>query len=146
MIRHEAVALWSDARGEVARDSVVASPRLVHLVIYALALVAAAAALLGIPYGPNLLAALAISALVGACEFVICDIGMPGLSGWEVAERLHERDPACPIIMYTGYGDLAGSERADQVGAVAVVAKADAEEGLLRVLRTILDPAPARRL
>jgi CheY-like chemotaxis protein len=70
----------------------------------------------------------------GSYDFVICDIGMPGLSGWDVASRIRQIDPDCWIVMFTGYGSLTGMDRVKEVGAVAVVTKPDAEEELLRVL------------
>src|SRR4051812_19841493 len=37
---------------------------------------------------------------------IFCDIGLPGLDGYEVADELHRRDviPAAFLIAVTGYG------------------------------------------
>jgi signal transduction histidine kinase/CheY-like chemotaxis protein len=45
-------------------------------------------------------------ALVAAhpVDLVITDLGMPGMTGWEVAERLKAADPRRPVILLTGWG------------------------------------------
>ncbi len=72
----------------------------------------------------------------GSYDFVICDIGTPGLYGWDVASRLRRIDPRCRMVVSTGYDSLAGVDRAKTVGAVAVISKPDAEEALLRALNS----------
>ncbi len=36
-------------------------------------------------------------------DLVLCDVGMPGMSGWQVAEALHELAPSLPVYMITGW-------------------------------------------
>ena len=78
--------------------------------------------------------------MAGSFDFVVCDIGMPGMSGWEVAARLRKIDSDCPIVMFTGYGDLASGEKAAEVGAAAVVSKASGESEILQTLASLLIP------
>ena len=40
----------------------------------------------------------------GAFDLVITDLGMPEMSGWELADRLHSLDEALPIVLLTGWG------------------------------------------
>jgi PAS domain S-box-containing protein len=40
----------------------------------------------------------------GSCDLVITNVGMPEMSGWDVAERLRARDPDVPVIFITGWG------------------------------------------
>jgi CheY-like chemotaxis protein len=40
----------------------------------------------------------------GGFDVVMTNIGMPGMNGWELAERLRERDPHVPLIFITGWG------------------------------------------
>ena len=35
----------------------------------------------------------------------VTDLGMPGLSGWEVARRIHAVHPEIPVALITGWGD-----------------------------------------
>jgi CheY-like chemotaxis protein len=52
-------------------------------------------------------------------DVVITDLGMPGMTGWDVAERLKAADPARPVILLTGWGQDApaapGEARVDRV-------------------------------
>lgn len=49
---------------------------------------------------------------------ILCDIGLPGISGYEVARRLrNERDfAALPIVAMTGYSQYADRQEALQAG------------------------------
>jgi len=51
-------------------------------------------------------------------EVVILDIGMPGLSGHEVARRIreHRSEPAVTLIALTGWGQKADKDRAAASG------------------------------
>jgi signal transduction histidine kinase/ActR/RegA family two-component response regulator len=40
----------------------------------------------------------------GEFDIVLTDLGMPGMSGWEVAAAIKRRDPAIPVVMVTGWG------------------------------------------
>ena len=42
-------------------------------------------------------------------DLLITDLGMPGMSGWEVIQRIRERDSRLPIVVLTGWG-LKGEE------------------------------------
>lgn len=39
------------------------------------------------------------------CDLLLCDIGMPEMSGWQVAQEARLKWPAVPIYMITGWGD-----------------------------------------
>ncbi len=56
----------------------------------------------------------------GAFDLVVTDLGMPGMSGWEVARSIKNTDPAVGVIMLTGWGDqlppdLVQSSQVDRV-------------------------------
>ncbi len=51
----------------------------------------------------------------GGC--IVLDIGMPGLSGVQLQERLNERGHALPIIFLTGQADIATSVKTIKAGA-----------------------------
>jgi CheY-like chemotaxis protein len=40
----------------------------------------------------------------GGFDLVLTNIGMPGMNGWELAERLRQRDQHVPLIFITGWG------------------------------------------
>jgi PAS domain S-box-containing protein len=40
----------------------------------------------------------------GGFDLVMTNIGMAGMSGWELAERLRARDPQVPLVFITGWG------------------------------------------
>ncbi len=49
-------------------------------------------------------------------EIVLLDIGLPGLDGYEVAQRLRARDDCPRLIAITGYGQPQDRERALHAG------------------------------
>jgi CheY-like chemotaxis protein len=41
-------------------------------------------------------------------DLLLCDVGMPGMSGWEVAREARMRQPGLPIYMVTGWASEFG--------------------------------------
>ncbi|HYJ88582.1 MAG TPA: ATP-binding protein [Pyrinomonadaceae bacterium] len=41
---------------------------------------------------------------------IFTDVGMPGMSGWELAQVIRQRDGAIPIAVITGWGEAVGSD------------------------------------
>jgi CheY-like chemotaxis protein len=60
------------------------------------------------------------SAIVEARNFqpdvVLCDIGLPGMDGYAVAECLHKEQPGIRLIAVTGYGQSEDLQRTVQAG------------------------------
>lgn len=54
---------------------------------------------------------------------VVTDLRMPGLDGRQLLIRIQELDPALPVIMMTGHGDIAEAVTAMRDGAYDFVAK-----------------------
>ncbi len=53
-------------------------------------------------------------------DLVITDLGMPGMTGWEVAQQIKATHPTLPVILLTGWGQqateaLVGQGEVDQV-------------------------------
>jgi CheY-like chemotaxis protein len=53
-------------------------------------------------------------------DLVLTDLGMPEVNGWDVAAAVKTRQPTCPVILLTGWGDHqpgdgAGSDLVDRV-------------------------------
>ena len=79
-----------------------------------------------------------------ACDVLVTDVVMPGMSGVELVVAARERRPGLPVIFVSGYtGDatIAGSE--DPV--TAFLAKPFDGDELLRAVRATLDAARARQ-
>jgi CheY-like chemotaxis protein len=54
---------------------------------------------------------------------VFTDVGMPGMSGWELARALRERDTVIPIAVITGWGEAVGSSDQEEAKVDWVVSK-----------------------
>lgn len=77
----------------------------------------------------------AMAGLTEAPEYAVIDLRMPGKSGLELLQALHERDPNTRVVMLTGYGSIPTAVEATKRGATAYLTKpADADE----VLRALL--------
>lgn len=59
----------------------------------------------------------------GEYDLVFTDLGMPDLSGWEVAKAIREMDPQIPIVLATGWGAEINDETARERGITRVLAK-----------------------
>ena len=56
-------------------------------------------------------------------SLVLSDVHMPGLDGWELADRLRESHPQMPVVMMSGHADSLRTPTADHPSVVAFVAK-----------------------
>jgi two-component system capsular synthesis sensor histidine kinase RcsC len=54
---------------------------------------------------------------------VFTDVGMPGLSGWELAQAIRQRSEMIPIAVITGWGEAVGSDEQKAAGVDWVIAK-----------------------
>src|SRR5229473_1412434 len=72
-----------------------------------------------------------------AFDMAMVDLGLPGISGLEVAQRLKQRWPATRIALMTGYGDRMGPDDAQTRGVDFVLAKPFS----LDQLRSVVDHA-----
>lgn len=77
---------------------------------------------------------------------LVLDIRMPGMSGIELQERLHDRGAILPVIVITGHGDVSLAVKAMKGGAVDFLQKPFVEQELLdRVQQALTDDAERRR-
>lgn len=74
-----------------------------------------------------------------AFDMAMVDLGLPGISGLEVAHRLKQRWPTTRVALMTGYGDRMGPEDAKVKGVDFVLAKPFS----LDQLRSVVDHALA---
>jgi CheY-like chemotaxis protein len=59
----------------------------------------------------------------GAFDLVLTDLGMPEMSGWELAAAIKQIDPAMPVAMITGWGAEFTSEQLKARGIDLIMAK-----------------------
>jgi signal transduction histidine kinase/CheY-like chemotaxis protein len=83
--------------------------------------------------GPNALAALVATPV----DAVITDLGMPGMSGWELARRLKGQSPGLPVILLTGWQEQAPGDEADRRSVDAILGKPVRLDELSRVIQEI---------
>ena len=68
---------------------------------------------------------------------VFTDIGMPGMSGWELARAIRERDQEIPISVITGWGEAVGSDEQKKAKVDWVLAKPFSLERIAEILLEI---------
>jgi signal transduction histidine kinase/ActR/RegA family two-component response regulator len=56
-------------------------------------------------------------------DAVFTDVGMPGMSGWELAREIRQLNQRIPIAVITGWGEAVGSNEQKAAGVNWVVAK-----------------------
>ncbi|HZE70817.1 MAG TPA: response regulator [Pyrinomonadaceae bacterium] len=78
-------------------------------------------------------------ALLDAQPFdaVFTDVGMPGMSGWEVAQAVRQRNELIPIAVITGWGEAVGSNEQKNAGVNWVVTKPFTAERIGELAREI---------
>ena len=59
----------------------------------------------------------------GSFDGVFTDVGMPGMSGWELAQAIREQSEMIPIAVVTGWGEAVGSDEQKEAGVDWVIAK-----------------------
>jgi two-component system response regulator DesR len=89
------------------------------------------------------------AAVVTQPDVAVLDIEMPGIDGLEAAAQLHERLPACKVLILTTFGRPGYLRRAMQSGAVGFLVKeAPAAQLAVAIRRAVagervVDPALA---
>jgi len=77
-------------------------------------------------------------------DLVITDLGMPEVTGWDVARAVKARTPRLPVILLTGWGDQAAAGAGDEKRLVDnIVAKPFRLEDLLRAIDEVTAPKGA---
>lgn len=76
-------------------------------------------------------------------DAVVSDIGLPGLDGWQLAERVRGRlGGAVVLVALTAYGSASDLERSRQAGFDAHLVKPAEPDELDRLLRGPLEKTP----
>jgi FixJ family two-component response regulator len=76
---------------------------------------------------------------------LVLDVGLPGLSGLDLQERMAEIHNDIPIVFITGHGDIPMSVRAMKAGAVEFLTKPFVDQDLLDGIQTAIDRHRAAR-
>jgi signal transduction histidine kinase len=75
-------------------------------------------------------------------DVVITDLGMPRMTGWEVAERVKSKSPETAVFLLTGWGEGVSAHESSQF-VDRVIAKPVSAESLLEQLAELKRPRPA---
>ena len=70
---------------------------------------------------------------------IVTDIRMPDISGIDLLRQVKERDPATPVIVITGHGDVPLAVEAMKLGASDFLEKPFDDDALLVAIRNALD-------
>ena len=79
------------------------------------------------------------------CDLILLDAMMPGMSGLELLERIHEHDPDIICVMITGYATVDLAAQAMKMGAHDFLPKPFTSDELLTVVQRGLDEQQRRR-
>jgi CheY-like chemotaxis protein len=81
----------------------------------------------------------------GGYQLVLMDLGMPGMTGWELARRVRDLDSDVTVAFVTGWGEDVDPRAASGVGADLVLAKPFDLEDVERALRVAAGRAETRK-
>ena len=71
-------------------------------------------------------------------DAVLSDEVMPGLTGTQLATRIHQDNPQLPVLIITAYGGAGFELRAQQAGVVAVLKKPYDKAAIAQALASAL--------
>lgn len=81
----------------------------------------------------------------GQFDAVFTDIGMPGMSGWELARAIRELDSKVPLAIITGWGDAVGTVEKEAARVDWVLSKPFAMAGIVEIVQEISRRREANR-
>ena len=73
----------------------------------------------------------------GNFDAVFTDIGMPGMSGWELARAIRELDSKIPLAIITGWGDAVSMDEREAVQVDWVLSKPFSMAGIVEIVQEI---------
>ena len=73
---------------------------------------------------------------------VFTDVGMPGMSGWELAREIRQINKQIPIAVITGWGEAVGSHEKKAAGVDWIVAKPFTADRIAELVRDLQRPRP----
>jgi PAS domain S-box-containing protein len=76
-------------------------------------------------------------------DLIITDLTMPQFTGLDVAKKIREIRPDIPIILCTGFSDMANEQKARALGIRAFLLKPVSMKDIADTIRKVLDERPA---
>ncbi len=74
-------------------------------------------------------------------DLVLCDLNMPGMSGLEVLQKAHEKQPDLPVVLITAHGTIQTAVKAMQDGAYDFMIKPVQPAEVETTIRNALEKA-----
>jgi DNA-binding response OmpR family regulator len=75
-------------------------------------------------------------------DLVFTDLGMPDMSGWDVASEIRKSRPGVPVALVTGWGTSLDEAEARKKGVTAVIHKPFEIDDLVRTAHRLLGDPP----
>lgn len=72
-------------------------------------------------------------------DLVMCDLGLPGMSGWDAFSKMRELQPGLKAIFASGYVDSELREEMEAAGVTAILQKPYVQADVLQLIRAMLD-------
>jgi len=72
-------------------------------------------------------------------DLVLLDLALPGMSGFNLIGKLHERLPSLPVVVLSAHEEPETVRQAINAGAMGFVPKSAATRVLLEVLQQVLE-------
>jgi CheY-like chemotaxis protein len=67
-------------------------------------------------------------------DLLITDLGMPDMSGQELAQKAHDASPEMPVILSTGWGESITPSQLEEMGVTALLSKPFTHQDLVAAL------------
>ncbi len=74
-------------------------------------------------------------------DIIITDLGMPGISGWEVAKRIKSKDPSRKIVVISGWGASLEEDQLQESYIDQVLSKPFHLEQVKKVIAEVMMPS-----
>ncbi|HET6863488.1 MAG TPA: response regulator [Pyrinomonadaceae bacterium] len=78
-------------------------------------------------------------------DAVFTDVGMPGMSGWELAQAIRQQNQTIPIAVITGWGEAVGSNEQKAAGVDWVIAKPFTADRIIDLIKEISTQSGSHR-
>lgn len=79
-------------------------------------------------------------------SLILADLGMPDVSGWDIASQVKNSNPGTAVVLVTGWGVQIDKDKLKERGVHNVVNKPFTAESLMTVINEILDDKRASHL